>query len=44
MRYAAAQTVHPEWKDNPRLALRWLYEASPHYEATDNRYPVYASP
>ena len=39
-RYKAAQSTHPEWVDNPGLALRWLYEESPHNEGTVNRYPV----
>ena len=39
-RFKAAQSTHPEWVDNPGLALRWLYEESPHNEATVNRYPV----
>ena len=36
-----AQEQHPEWEENPSLALRWLYEHSPHDEGTANMYPVY---
>lgn len=41
-RFDAARSAHPEWADNPGLALRWLYQESPHNEGTANRYPVYA--
>ena len=41
-RFDAARLAHPEWADNPGLALRWLYQESPHNEGTANRYPVYA--
>ena len=41
IRYELAQTRHPEWTEQPGLALRWLYEQSPHNEGTANRYPVY---
>ena len=34
------RNAHPEWTENPGLALRWLYEESPHNEGTVNRYPV----
>jgi len=43
-RYTLAQAQHPEWAKNPALALRWLYEQSPHNEGTANRHPVYAVP
>lgn len=43
-RYEAACATHPEWKANPGLALRWLYEQSPHNEGTANRYPVFEVP
>ena len=43
-RYTLAQAQHPEWAENPALALRWLYEQSPHNEGTANRHPVYAVP
>lgn len=43
-RYTLAQALHPEWAENPALALRWLYEQSPHNEGTANRHPVYAVP
>ena len=44
MRYEAAKQSHPEWRDNPSDALRWVYEQSPHNEGTANRYPVYRLP
>ena len=40
-RFEAAKSAHPEWVENPGLALRWLYEESPHNEGTVNRYPVF---
>ena len=40
-RFEAAKSAHPEWTENPGLALRWLYEKSPHNEGTVNRYPVF---
>lgn len=40
-RFDAAKLAHPEWEANPGLALRWLYEKSPHNEGTVNRYPIY---
>jgi hypothetical protein len=43
-RYEAAKDMHPEWQENPSLALRWLYEQSPNNEGTANRHPVYAMP
>ena len=42
--FQAAQIEHPEWKEKPWLALRWLYAKSPHEEGTAFRYPVYAQP
>lgn len=40
-RFEAAKSAHPGWAENPGLALRWLYEESPHNEGTVNRYPVF---
>ena len=43
MRFEAAKAVHPEWRDTPAMALRWIYENSPHNEGTANRYPVFST-
>ena len=43
-RYTLAQAQHPDWAENPELALLWLFEQSPHNEGTANRHPVYAVP
>ena len=39
--YDEARLRHPEWGESPRTALQWIYERSPHFEGTANRYPVY---
>lgn len=38
--FDAAQTEHPEWKDDPASALRWIYEHSPYSESGAGWYPV----
>lgn len=39
--YAKSST--PGLRENPQSQLDWLYRASPHYERTSNRYPVFMS-
>ena len=39
--YEEARQRHPEWTESPRSALQWIYERSPHYEGSANRYPVF---
>ena len=38
--FRAARKRHPEWKENPRAALQWIYERSPYSEPTYQRYPI----
>ena len=42
--HLGASTASRVGRANPALALRWLYEQSPHNEGTANRHPVYAVP
>lgn len=42
-RFQAAWADHPDWQEEPELALRWLYEHSPYAEASGGRYPVMKS-
>jgi hypothetical protein len=39
--FNSARKEHPDWSENEGAALRWVYEHSPHFEGTSNRYPVY---
>ena len=41
--FQSAQIAHPEWKEFPDKALRWLYERSPFAEPGGGRYPVLKS-
>ncbi len=41
--FEQAKASDPELGENARAQLNWLYRASPHYEGTANRYPVYKS-
>lgn len=41
--FAEAQNQHPEWKEDPAAALRWIYEHSPYSETSAGRYPVMKS-
>ena len=41
--FEQAKANDAELRENARAQLNWLYRASPHYEGTANRYPVYKS-
>ena len=41
--FEQAKAIDAELRENARAQLNWLYRASPHYEGTANRYPVYKS-
>ena len=41
--FEQAKASNPELREDARVQLNWLYRASPHYEGTANRYPVFKS-
>ncbi len=41
--FEQAKASNPELREDARAQLNWLYRASPHYEGTANRYPVFKS-
>lgn len=38
--FQTAKEKNPDWKDNVRAQLDWIYKHSPYYEKTHLRYPV----
>lgn len=41
--FEQAKASDPSLQADARAQLNWLYRASPHYEGTANRYPVFMS-
>ena len=41
--FEQAKASNLELREDARAQLNWLYRASPHYEGTANRYPVFKS-
>lgn len=41
--FEQAKAGNPELRESASAQLNWLYRASPYYEGTANRYPVYKS-